>query len=106
MKFEGPWKSWKSLEFQYQKIVETLDMTEDWHILVDCVSLGEAQRDCALKLVSLIITAYGIEWLNAGVDEPCLFLMLAVRLSCIEVQMILEEQSYDSVSIWKPFLCS
>lgn len=59
---------------------------------------GEAQRDCALKLVSLIVAAYGIEWLNADTDEPCLFLMLVVRLACIEVQMILEEQSFDSVS--------
>ena len=57
------------------------------------------QRDCALKLVSLIVSAYGIEWLDAGSGETCLFMVLAVRLSCIEVQMILEEQSYASVSI-------
>jgi len=63
-----------------------------------CMLLGEAQRECALKLVSLIVTAHGIEWLAAGSDEPSLLLLLAVRLSCIEVQMMLEEQHYASVS--------
>jgi len=67
-------------------------------LFIFVILLGEAQRDCALKLVSLIVMAYGIEWLNADIDKQCLFLMLAVRLSCIEIQMMLEEQSYDSVS--------
>jgi len=50
--------------------------------------------------MALIVTAYGIEWLNAGNDKTSLFLLLAVRLSCVEVQMMLEEQSYASVSGW------
>jgi len=63
-----------------------------------CICAGEVQRDCALKLLSLIVSAYGIEWLESGSEETCRFLVLAVRLSCIEVQMILEDQSYSSVS--------
>jgi len=63
-----------------------------------CIRSVEAQRDSALKLVSLIVSAYGINWLAAGNDETRLFPLLAVRLSCIEVQMMLEEQSYASVS--------
>jgi len=56
------------------------------------------QRDCALKLVSLMVSTCGIDSMDTGSSETHLFQMLVVRLSCIEVQMILEEQSYENVS--------
>jgi len=62
---------------------------------------GESHRDSALKLLSLMISAYGVEWLYAGCggrDDMFVFLMLAVHLSCVEVQMILEEHSLANVS--------
>lgn len=59
--------------------------------------INKNQRDPALKLCSVMIETFGVEWALLDNDKPKQFLLLLVHLCSVEVRMQLEEKSVDVV---------
>ncbi|BES90206.1 unnamed protein product [Nesidiocoris tenuis] len=55
------------------------------------------QRDPALKLSSVMMDTFGVDWALGDSDKPKQFLLLLVQLCSVEVRMQLEEKPLDTV---------
>ena len=62
--------------------------------------LTEKQRNPALKLASVAVTTFGIEWIirtSGAPPKANQFIVLLVHLSCIETRMTLEDRTLEKI---------
>lgn len=78
-------------------------ISEDWpeNLLkslegILCSKIGTSHRDTSLQLVSRLVEMFGVDWILRTPDRKP-FLLLLVNLSCVEIRMKLEDQTFEQV---------